>query len=60
MTLRTAAGGDAIARVDRGFYLLAGGRIDLPVQPPDGRAVATVQVETTQGPLTARPAASGQ
>jgi len=60
VTLRAAAGGDVVARVDRGFYLLAGGRIDLPVQPPGGRAVTTVQVETAQGPLTARPAASGQ
>ena len=60
VTLRAAAGGDVVARVDRGYYRLAGGRIDLPVQPPGGRAVTTVQVETAQGPLTARPAASGQ
>ena len=60
VNLRAAEGGGAIAHIDRGFYLLAGGRIDLPVEFPDGRAVAAVQVETTQGPLAASPAAAGQ
>ncbi|WP_082718683.1 MULTISPECIES: fimbrial biogenesis chaperone [unclassified Sphingobium] len=48
-----AGAGGKVTRLDRGFYLLAGGRIDLPLESPDGDAISGVQVETATGPLAA-------
>lgn len=47
-------------RMARGFYLLAGGRIDVPLpKTPDG-GVAAVEFETVQGSQTASPALPGR
>lgn len=55
ISLHPAVPGGPVVRLERGFYLLAGGTIELPVKPP--AAIARVEVETTNGTLVASRAA---
>ncbi|KEQ52685.1 molecular chaperone [Sphingobium chlorophenolicum] len=45
------SGSGKAATLERGFYLLAGGRIELPLETP--AAIARVEVQTTKGTLVA-------
>ncbi|WP_176590799.1 molecular chaperone [Sphingobium sp. EM0848] len=60
ISLRFREGGRQAVKLDRSFYLLADGRIELPVGPLDGRSIMGVEVETTQGKLIASRASSEQ
>ncbi|WP_150291489.1 molecular chaperone [Sphingobium estronivorans] len=60
VNLRSVDGGRQPVKLDRSFYLLADGRIELPVGPVDGRSIVGVEVETAQGRLTAARASPEQ
>ncbi|WP_375197337.1 molecular chaperone [Sphingobium sp.] len=60
VTLRFANGLSQALKLERGFYLLADGRIQLPLGPLEGRDVAGVEVETTEGKLIASRASSAR
>ncbi len=53
--LRPEASRAEPVRLARGFYLLAGGRVALPLPTPAAGGVAAVELETTQGRLAASP-----
>lgn len=55
VTLRPDASRADPVRLARGFYLLAGGRITLPLPAPAAGGIAAVELETTQGRLAASP-----
>jgi fimbrial chaperone protein len=60
VNLRFASGLSRAMKLERGFYLLADGRLLLPLGPLDGSDIAGVEVETTEGKLTASRASSAR
>ncbi|MFC4594332.1 molecular chaperone [Sphingobium tyrosinilyticum] len=60
VNLRLANGSTRAVKLDKGFYLLADGRIPLPIGPLDGSSIAGVEIETTRGALIASRASSDQ
>ena len=60
VNLRLANGSRRAVKLDKGFYLLADGRILLPIETLDGSSIAGVEIETTRGALIASRASSDQ
>lgn len=53
--LRAVAPGDEPVKLTQAFYLLAGGRIELPIESSGGGRIAGVELETVDGMLRAFP-----